>query len=341
MEWEKEGKGEGEQGRKGDSPIGLGFCNSLSPLLPFSPAPLLRVPALKLIVGCGYLGLRVARRWMAAGHAVTGLVRTLAGAESLARESIRPIVADVTQPSTLRDLPVADTLLYAVGYDRAGGASRWAVYVDGLRTVLDSLPSPVRRVILISSTGVYSEHTGGSVDESSPCHPLRESGRALFAAEEALAAHPLGERGIVLRLAGIYGPNRLPRRAELTSGEPLPITAGEHVNLIHVDDAAAAVLAAEAEGQPPRTYVVSDGQPLERRAYFAELARHFGLPRPSFRDPLPGEPTGSRGGDKRVSNARMLAELRVKLTYPTFREGLSAMPSSPLPLADRDGGNRP
>jgi nucleoside-diphosphate-sugar epimerase len=284
---------------------------------------------LKLIVGCGYLGLHVARRWIAAGHVVAGLVRSSASAESLIREAVGPIVADVTQPSTLRDLPAADTLLYAVGYDPAGGASRWAVYVDGLRAVLDALSPQVGRVILISSTGVYAEQAGGWVDESSPSRPERDSGRALLAAEEALAAHPLGDRGIVLRLAGIYGPGRLPRRAELAPGESLPIAAGEHVNLIHVEDAAAAVLAAEADGQPPRTFNISDGHPVERREYFAELARQFGLPRPSFRDPLPGEAAGRRGGDKRVSNGRMLAELRVKLTYPTFREGLSAMPFRP------------
>ena len=293
--------------------------------------------ALKLIVGCGYLGLRVARRWMAEGHAVAGLVRSSASAESLIHEGVHPIVADVTQPSTLRALPAAETLLYAVGYEPAGGASRWAVYVDGLRAVLDALAPQVGRVILVSSTGVYAEQAGGWVDESSPCRPLRESGRALLAAEEALAEHPLGDRGIGLRLAGIYGPGRLPRRAEMASGEPLPVAAGEHVNLIHVEDAAATVLAAEARGQPPRTYVVSDGHPVERREYFAELARQFGLRRPSFRDPLPGEAAGRRGGDKRVSNARMLAELQVKLMYPTFREGLSAMPSCPLPLVDTEG----
>ena len=104
----------------------------------------------------------------------------------------------------------------------------------------------------------------------------------------------------------------------------MPIVAGEHVNLIHVEDAAAAVLAAEAYPQPPRTYLISDGHPVERREYFAELARQFGLPPPSFRDPLPGEAGGRRGGDKRVSNARMLAELQVKLAYPTYRQGLAA-----------------
>ena len=251
-------------------------------------------------------------------------MRSAAAAESLAHETIRPIVADVTQPSTLRGLPAADTLLYAVGYDPASGTSRSAVYVDGLRAVLDAMSPQVRRVILISSTGVYAEHGGGWVDESSPCQPSRESGRALLAAEQALAAHRFGDRGIILRLAGIYGPGRLPRRAELVSGRPLPVAAGEHVNLIHVEDAAAAVLAADVRAQPPRTYVVSDGHPVERREYFAELARQFGLRQPSFRDPLPGETVGRRGGDKRVSNARMLAELQIKLAYPTYREGLSA-----------------
>ncbi|MGA2256675.1 MAG: SDR family oxidoreductase [Thermoguttaceae bacterium] len=278
----------------------------------------------KLIVGCGYLGLRVARRWIAAGHAVAGLVRSSAAAESLARESIRPTVADVTQPSTLLSLPAADTLLYAVGYDPASGASRSAVYVDGLRAVLDAISPPVRRVILISSTGVYAEQGGGWVDESSPAQPSRESGRALLAAEEILAAHRLGALGIILRLAGIYGPGRLPRRSELAAGQPLPIATGQQVNLIHVDDAAAAVLAAEAYARPPRTYIISDGRPVERREYFAEMARQLGLPRPSFREPLPGEITGRGGGDKRVSNARMLGELHLKLAYPTYREGLAA-----------------
>jgi nucleoside-diphosphate-sugar epimerase len=146
----------------------------------------------------------------------------------------------------------------------------------------------------------------------------------LLAAERALASHRLGDRGIVLRLAGIYGPGRLPRRVELISGEPLSIAAGEHANLIHVEDAAAVVLAAEAHAQPPRIYAISDGHPVERREYLAQLARQFGLPPPAFRDPLPGEAEGRRGGDKRVNNARMLAELKVTLSYPTYREGLAA-----------------
>jgi nucleoside-diphosphate-sugar epimerase len=90
-----------------------------------------------------------------------------------------------------------------------------------------------------------------------------------------------------------------------------------------VEDAARAVLATEANAQPPRTYLVSDGHPVERRDYFTEIARQAGLPPPVFRDPLPGETVGRRGGDKRVSNARMLAELPMEFAYPTYREGLA------------------
>jgi nucleoside-diphosphate-sugar epimerase len=300
----------------------------------------------RLIVGCGYLGLRVARRWLAAGQKVAGVVHSDASATALAAASVRPIVADVTRPETLRDLPAADALLYCVGYGADSNSSRWAVYVDGLRAVLDAVPPEVRRVIFVSSTGVYAEQDGGWVDEDSPCAPSRESGRALLAAEQVLAAHRLGERGIVLRLAGIYGPGRLPGTvpsfaertghviagresakmglSPLTRGEPLAIPAGQSINLIHVDDAASAVLAAEARARPPRTYIVADGHPVDRREYFTELARQLGLQPPCFRDPRPGEAATRRGGDKRACSRRMLEELQVKLEYPTYREGIKA-----------------
>jgi nucleoside-diphosphate-sugar epimerase len=279
----------------------------------------------KLIVGCGYLGLRVAKRWIAAGHTVAGVVQSAASSRALAEASVRAIVADVTRPETLGDLPPADTLLYCVGYGADSGSSRWALYVDGLRAVLDAVSPDVRRVIFISSTGVYAETRGGWVDEDSACGPSRESGRALLAGEQVLASHRLGDRGIVLRLAGIYGPGRLPGKAELVSSEPLAIPVGQYINLIHVEDAAAAVLAAEAHAKPPRRYIVSDGHPAERREYLAELARQLGLSPPAFRDPLPGEAANRRGGDKRASNRRMIEELHVKLAYPTYRDGLRSL----------------
>jgi nucleoside-diphosphate-sugar epimerase len=279
---------------------------------------------LKLIVGCGYLGRRVAERWLSAGQDVTGVVHSESSAKALGTTKVRPIIADVTQPETLHNLPSADTLLFCVGYGSDSSSSRGAVYVDGFRNVLNAVSPDVRRVIFISSTGVFAERNGGWVEEESRCEPMSESGRALFAAERVLAGHRLADRGVVLRLAGIYGPDRLPRRAELLTGEPLAVAAGQHVNLIHVEDAASAVLAAEERAQPPRTYVIADGHPVDRREYLAEMARQLSLPTPRFRDPMPGETIARRGGDKRVSNQRMLEELQVKLRFPTYREGLKA-----------------
>jgi nucleoside-diphosphate-sugar epimerase len=280
----------------------------------------------KLIVGCGYLGTRVAWQWLAAGEPVAAVTRSPERAESLGQQGIRPIVADVTQPDTLAGLPASETVVYAVGYDSRGTASRREVYVDGLRALLDALPDQTRRIILISSTAVYGEAGGDWVEEDSACRPTREGGRAKLAAEQVLAEHPLSSRAIVLRLAGLYGPGRIPRMADLVPGQPFAVRERGYVNLIHVDDAAAVVLASEQRAQPPRTYCVSDGQPVGRRALYEYLAELLKLPPPEFVEPSPDASGASRAdADKRVDNARMLAELEVELEYPSYREGLAAI----------------
>ncbi|MGA2033393.1 MAG: NAD-dependent epimerase/dehydratase family protein [Thermoguttaceae bacterium] len=277
----------------------------------------------RLIVGCGYLGRRVALRWQAAGHEVLGLVRDPAQAAELARQAIRPILADVTRPETSPPLPQAETVLYAVGYHRGGGQSRWDVCVEGLRAVLAALPSGTGRIIFISSTSVLGESAGDWVDEDSPCRPQREAGQALLAAETLLLAHPLGRRAVILRLAGLYGPGRLPRTTEIVAGKVLAVSPNSQANLIHVDDAAAVVLAAEMRAQPPCTYLVSDGHPVDRRTFCRYLAELLGAPPPQFCEPAP-EAADRHRSEKRVSSARMSAQLGVALQYPSYREGLAA-----------------
>ncbi len=284
----------------------------------------------KLILGCGYLGGRVARLWRQAGHEVFVVTRSSDRARVMTAEGYRAIVADVLRPSTLVNLPAADTVLYAIGYDRGyvgiTGASMHAVYVDGLRAVFGALPTATGKFIYVSSTGVYAQSHGETVDEDSPCEPTREGGRACLAAEAVLAADRLGERGIVLRMAGLYGPGRIPNSAEVRSGRPLAVPAAGCLNLIHVDDAAAVVLAAAEMACPPRTFLVSDGQPVERREYYKELARLLGVEAPRFISPPAEDPAAARAStDKRVNNARMVAELAVPLKYPTYREGLTAI----------------
>jgi nucleoside-diphosphate-sugar epimerase len=293
----------------------------------------------KLIVGCGYLGGRVARRWLAAGETVYAVTRSTQHAGVLAQEGVRPVVADVTRPESLTQLPPAATVLYSVAYDPASETTRDEVYAGGLRAVLDALPTRPDRVLLTSSTGVYGEAAGDWVDENSPCRPTRDAGRAMLAAEAVLQGSRLSDRSIILRLAGLYGPGRIPRMADLLAGRPIEMTAQGYLNLIHVDDAAHLIVAAESRATPPRIYVVADGQPVRRRDFYQHLAALLGLPAVTFTDPPPGDRSALRGGsDKRVRSARIFENLAVALAYPSYREGLAGMVTHPHAPSGRGKG---
>ena len=280
----------------------------------------------KLILGCGYLGLRVARRWLAEGEAVYGLTRSRARAEELAQAGLRPIVADVTQPETLASLPAVETALYAVAHDPASGQSRRAVYVDGLAHALDALSDQVQRVVFISSTGVYGQADGAWVDEDTPVSPRREAGQEFALAEELLRRHRLGPRSIILRSAGMYGPGRVPRLAEIRAGRPLPLPQQGYLNLIQVDDLAEIVLAAVRRATPPCLFLAGDCQPVQRRTYYECVAELLGAPPLQWTAPAPGSPAAIRAGDsKRVDARRVLQALGVTLRYPSYREGLAAI----------------
>ena len=277
----------------------------------------------KLVLGCGYLGSRVVHRWRTADEEVHVVTRSSDHARRLRDEGCRAIVADVTEPNTLDNLPAAETVLYAVGHDPASGESKQELYVSGLAAVIDALPEAIGRLIYISSTGVFGQSDGSWVDEASPCEPQRESARAILAAEQLLRGSRFASRSIILRLAGIYGPGRIPRRGQFEAGEPISVEPEAWLNLIHVLDAAEVVLATERKGRSPGTYIVSDGNPLLRRAFYEELARLMDLPPPRFAETGASAASGGNGpSGKRVSNAKMRDELDVRLRYPSYREGL-------------------
>jgi nucleoside-diphosphate-sugar epimerase len=270
----------------------------------------------RLVVGCGYLGERVARIWRQAGDDVYATTRG-DNADALSRAGLRPIVLDVTQGPRLDTLPEVDTVLFAVGRTRRSGVTMFDLHVMGLRTVLDALPVSTGRVIYASSTGVYAQNTGEWVDEASVCEPVREGGKACLSAERLLFAHARGSDALVLRLAGLYGPGRVPRSADVTAGRPIAGSPDAYVNLIHADDAARAVVVAAAAGPvKERTYIVSDGHPPTRGEYARRLATQLGAAPPVFE--------GGNGLGKRVRNERAVHELRVRLQYRSYREGLTA-----------------
>jgi len=281
----------------------------------------------RLIIGCGYLGTRAAALWSGQGDEVWALTRSPARSEEFRSRGWHPLAGDVTDPQSLPIWPEVDTLLYAVGFDRAAGRPIREVYVEGLRNVLTTLPDSLSRVIYISSTGVYGETAGDVVDEASRCVPSRDNGRACLAAEELVRADPrFGSRSIILRLAGIYGPGRVPHRDLLERGQPLPVVADGYLNLIHVDDAARCVLTVAERGTAPNLYLVSDGQPVVRRDYYQDIARLLQAPEPRFEPPAADSPVALRAqASKRVSNEKLVRELGFTFQYPTARAGLTAI----------------
>ena len=235
--------------------------------------------------------------------------------DALSRAGLRPLTLDVTRGTTAGALPAVDTVVFAVG---RSGATMSDIHESGLRRVLDVLPGSGGRVIYVSSTGVYAQDGGEWVDEASVVEPARDGGRACLSGERLLFAHERGREAVVLRLAGLYGEGRVPREADVVAGRSIAGSSDAYVNLIHVEDAARAVVMAAAAGSVARrTYNVSDGHPSTRGEYVALVATRLGLVSPRFE--------GGRGRGKRVRNDRAVHELGLRLVYPTCRDGLAAV----------------
>jgi nucleoside-diphosphate-sugar epimerase len=280
-----------------------------------------------LIVGCGYLGQRVARLLTSQGERVVGTVRSNEHGTALESQGIEPIIADVLDPDSLSALPDSERVVYCVGFDASAGSSMRAVYVDGLRNVVERLAGRPRHLVYASSTGVYGQDDGRWVTEDDPPEPRHEAGRVCLDAE-TLALGLGTERGlatVVLRFAGLYGPGRVLRRASLERGDPIQGDPGKVLNLVHIDDAAQAVAAALARGAPGSVYLVCDDRPVERREYYQLAAALLGAPSPRFELPEPGSRKAGRDdSNKRISNRRLRSELGVTLAYPDITTGLPA-----------------
>jgi nucleoside-diphosphate-sugar epimerase len=271
-----------------------------------------------LIVGCGYLGRRVARRLLDRGNRVLGTTRSPATAADLAHAGVEPLLLDVLDETAASTLPAADRAVLCVGHDRRAAADRRAVGVDGLRRVLDHLAARgLRRVVYTGSVSIYGQAAGDWVDETSPTEPDGEPGRVQVEAEAALrsAFPPL----IVLRVGGLYGRGRVLHRDAILRGQPLRGDPHRWLNLIHVEDAARAVVAALDATDPPPVVNACDDRPVTRLECVEATARSLDLPPPTW---APGDdpPEPSR----RVSNARLKATLLPILDYPTIAEGIPA-----------------
>ena len=269
-----------------------------------------------LLIGCGDLGQRVARRFLARGDEVIALRRNPPAGGA---DGILWLQGDISRSDTLPTLPQGVTRLIHLPAPgaREAGAYR-AVFVDGLKHVLDALDrSHLKRVVFVSSSAVYGEHEGGWVDEDTPPAPLGVNGRLLLEAETALAAR--GLPSTALRLAGLYGPGRLQLIDRLRRGAAgAPASPAHWANRIHIDDAAAAVVHLALLEDVAPVYIGCDDTPLPLHELYAELASLIGAPAP------PEAPAPANVGSKKLSNARLRAT-GFALQWPDSRRGYAAL----------------
>lgn len=226
-----------------------------------------------LIVGCGDLGQRIARRHLARGEAVTGLVRRSDAAAALATQGIAPLLAELDAPWSV---PAASRIYWCAPPPAQGEDD------PRLALALQTLAAPAQGLLYISTTGVYGDCQGRWIDESEPLKPTAARSRRRLAAEKHVRAWAarVGARALTLRVPGIYGPGRLPAE-RLARGEPVLREADSpYSNRIHVEDLADAALRVIEQGTSGAAYNAGDGVPTTMTAYFRACAVHLGLPAP-------------------------------------------------------------
>ena len=275
-----------------------------------------------LAMGLGYSAAALSRRLLAQGWRVIGTTRSPENAARLQAQGIEPLI----WPGTPLDGALAEAthILLSIAPDAAGDPVIVAE-ADALRAARPEW------VGYLSTTGVYGDHDGGWVDETTPLTPGTARGRQRVLAEaqwQALAADhgwPLH----IFRLAGIYGPGRGPFRKVKDGTAQRIVKPGQFFSRIHVEDIGQVLDASIHRPDPGAVYNVCDDDPSPPQDVLAHAAELLGLPIPPEVDIDKADMTPMARSfyaeSKRVRNDRMKRDLGIRLLYPTYRDGLAAL----------------
>ena len=277
-----------------------------------------------LSIGHGYSAQALGRFLAPSDWRVIGTTRSPEKAAALQKQGVKPKIwpgSDLTEA-----LASATHLLISTAPDADGDPV--------LKALCDPISDAARHlqwVGYLSTTGVYGDHQGGWVDETTPLSPSTERGRNRVAAEtewQALAANT-GLPLHIFRLAGIYGPGRGPFAKVRKGTARRIIKPGQVFSRIHVDDIAQTLGASIAHPQPGGIYNLCDDDPAPPQDVIAYAAELLGVPIPPAVDFTTAELSEMArrfyAESKRVSNQKIKSALGVRLMYPDYRAGLRAL----------------
>jgi len=282
-----------------------------------------------LIVGCGYVGLPLGAELVKLGHEVFGLRRSSGGEAEMAAAGIKPLIADITKPEELAKLPGPfDWVVNTVSSSKGGEEEYRQVYLQGTRNLIEWLaPMPFKKFVYTSSTSVYGQTDGSVVKESSPTEPSSATSRLLVETEKLLldAAQARKFPAVILRVAGIYGPERGHLFQQYLRNEARIAGKGERIlNMIHRDDLVSVIIAALKNGRAGEIYNATDDEPVAQIHFFRWLSETLGKWMPPFATEEENAARKRGLTNKKISNRKLKMELGATLKYPTFRQGYTA-----------------
>ncbi len=256
-----------------------------------------------VVVGAGYVGKRLLRR-LDNSHNI-----------ALSRSTSLNLDSDQALPVALPD---SYCLLYTVPPSPATDND------TRLENLLGMLQRAPRRFAYISTTGVYGDHQGASVNEQSALRAGTDRAKRRLAAESVLLnwSKKSGVALTILRTPGIYGPERLGIE-RIQNQDPLICESDAHPgNRIHVEDLVSCCIAALNDDTLPGIYNVGDGDHRSPTWFSKEVARQAGLATPPE---ISRSEAGKLGAESRVVDAtRMHERLSVELRYANAEDGIQA-----------------
>ncbi len=280
------------------------------------------------IVGCGDIGRRLAEAYQVDEVPVRGWVRSETRRQQLAGAGIDALACDLDE-SIVSPPVLADESLFYFAPPPAKGVedTRVARLIDAFAET-----GQPGKVVYLSTTGVYGDCQGAWVDETRAPAPSVDRARRRLDAEQRWRAwsEATGRPLVILRVAGIYGPGKLPVE-RLRKGLPMVSEAEAPItNHIHALDLVRVARAAMERGVSGEVYNVCDGHPESMTRYFNRVADFLGMPRPPLiglaeaQSQLSPGMLSYLGESRRLSNRKMLEELGVTLVYPELAQGLPA-----------------
>jgi nucleoside-diphosphate-sugar epimerase len=286
-----------------------------------------------LIIGCGDIGLRIAKQ-LAKSYRVYALTSQKKRFQELRAVGAIPFFGDLDKPDSLWRLSsIAETVIHLAPPQNT---SHRDCRTRNLLRILSQGSGVVRRLIYVSTTGVYGDHRGDRVSEVTPVNPQSDRARRRVDAETSLRlwAPAHGVALTILRVPGIYAFDRLPIERIQSRTPALLHSEDAYSNHIHSDDLARLICAAVYHGKPQRVINACDGGEAKMGDYFDEVADAFGLERPPRLPAVEIEKMVSpmlwsfMRESRRVGNAR-LKELKTPLRYSSVTEFLKTISKNP------------